>query len=80
LPYIDAERFSEVYNLSGGLKTYETANQKQSNEDIFANDYIGNDDHIYQGNKEKQAAKPIDEGKIKVVMPADCSARVQCLS
>lgn len=59
--------FSEVYNLSGGLKTYETANQKQSNEDIFANDYIGNDDHIYQGSKEKQAAKPIDEGKIKVV-------------
>lgn len=59
--------FSEVYNLSGGLKTYETAIQKQSNEDIFANDYIGNDDHIYQGNKNKQAVKPIDEGKIKVV-------------
>ncbi len=43
--------FKEVYNLSGGLKTYETASQKQSNEDIFAGDYIGHDDHIYQGRK-----------------------------
>ncbi len=42
----------DAYNLSGGLKTYETASQKQSNEDIFANDYIGNDDHIYQGKKQ----------------------------
>lgn len=46
--------FSEVYNLAGGLKTYETATQKQSNEDIFGNDYIGHDDHIYQGSKEKE--------------------------
>ncbi|MBN2743825.1 MAG: FAD-dependent oxidoreductase [Marinilabiliaceae bacterium] len=45
--------FSEVYNLAGGLKTYETATQKQSNEDIFANDYIGNDDLIYQGSQDK---------------------------
>lgn len=49
--------FEEVYNLSGGLKTYETASQKQSNEDIFANDYIGNDDHIYQGPKDVQKPK-----------------------
>ncbi len=46
--------FSEVYNLSGGLKTFETATQKQSNEDIFATDYIGHDDNIYQGSKEKK--------------------------
>jgi NADPH-dependent 2,4-dienoyl-CoA reductase/sulfur reductase-like enzyme/peroxiredoxin family protein/rhodanese-related sulfurtransferase/TusA-related sulfurtransferase len=43
--------FNEVYNLAGGLKTYETAIQKQSNEDIFSNEYIGNDDHIYEGHE-----------------------------
>jgi len=59
--------FKEVYNLSGGLKTYETASQKQSNEDIFANDYIGNDDNIYQGSKERVQFKPIDTGKLKEV-------------
>ncbi|HNX43457.1 MAG TPA: FAD-dependent oxidoreductase [Bacteroidales bacterium] len=48
--------FSEVYNLAGGMKTYETATQKQSNEDIFSNDYIGHDDLIYQGSKE---GKPV---------------------
>ncbi len=59
--------FKEVYNLSGGLKTYETASQKQSNEDIFANDYIGHDDHIYQGSKEKLQTKLSDTGKLKEV-------------
>jgi len=59
--------FNEVYNLSGGLKTYETATQKQSNEDIFANDYIRHDDHIYQGSKEKQPIKPIDTEKLQIV-------------
>lgn len=59
--------FDEVFNLSGGLKTFETASQKQSNEDIFANDYIGHDDHIYQGKKETLLAKPIDVEKIKEV-------------
>lgn len=59
--------FNEVYNLSGGLKTYETATQKQSNEDIFANDYIRHDDHIYQGSKEKQPIKPIDTEKLHIV-------------
>lgn len=59
--------FTEVYNLSGGLKTFETASQKQSNEDIFANDYIGNDDHIYQGAKEKAAVKSFDAGRVKEV-------------
>lgn len=59
--------FTEVYNLSGGLKTYETAHQKQSNEDIFANDYIGHDDHIYQGTKEKALLKPVDLQKLQVI-------------
>jgi NADPH-dependent 2,4-dienoyl-CoA reductase/sulfur reductase-like enzyme/peroxiredoxin family protein/rhodanese-related sulfurtransferase/TusA-related sulfurtransferase len=57
--------FSEVYNLSGGLKTYEMATQKQSNEDIFSHDYIGHDDHIYQGQKEK--THPVAAGIITEV-------------
>lgn len=40
--------FTQVYNLSGGYKTYEHVTQKQSNEDIFEKDYIGKDDMIYQ--------------------------------
>lgn len=40
--------FDEVYNLAGGYKSYQYYIQKQSNEDIFENDYIGIDDHIYQ--------------------------------
>lgn len=40
--------FAEVYNLSGGYLTYEQATQKQSNEDIFAKDFIHQDDQIYQ--------------------------------
>ncbi|MDD4770910.1 MAG: FAD-dependent oxidoreductase [Bacteroidales bacterium] len=59
--------FDEIYNLSGGLKTYETASQKQSNEDIFANDYIGNDDLIYQGKKEKSVIPAFDASNIKRV-------------
>ncbi|MGQ7868079.1 CoA-disulfide reductase [Sunxiuqinia sp. sy24] len=41
--------FSEVYNLSGGYKTYEHTMCKQSNEDIFESSYIAKDDHIYRG-------------------------------
>ncbi|MGV8829539.1 MAG: FAD-dependent oxidoreductase [Breznakibacter sp.] len=48
--------FDNVYNLSGGLKTYETASQKQSNEDIFENDYIGIDDNIYRGQEKTASA------------------------
>ncbi len=40
--------YSEVYNLIGGYKTYEFAIQKQSNEDVYANDKIGIDNQIYQ--------------------------------
>lgn len=60
--------FKTVFNLSGGLKTYEIAIQKQSNEDIFANDYIGNDDHIYQGVKKESSEQiKIDTGKLTLV-------------
>ncbi len=48
--------FDNVYNLSGGLKTFETASQKQSNEDIFENDYIGIDDNIYRGQEKTASA------------------------
>ncbi len=42
--------FSEVYNLSGGYKTYEHLTQKQSNEDIFGSDIIGKDNLIYKAD------------------------------
>ncbi len=42
----------EVYNLSGGYKTYIHYVQKQSNEDIFEHDFIGKDDIIYQADPE----------------------------
>ena len=40
--------FENVRNLAGGFKTYEYAIQKQSNEDLFAGDYVGVDNVIYQ--------------------------------
>ncbi len=45
----------EVYNLSGGYKTYEHTTCKQSNEDIFESSYIAKDDHIYHGKPEANA-------------------------
>jgi NADPH-dependent 2,4-dienoyl-CoA reductase/sulfur reductase-like enzyme/peroxiredoxin family protein/TusA-related sulfurtransferase/rhodanese-related sulfurtransferase len=39
-----------VYNLSGGMKTYSLSTQKQSNEDIFEKDFIGHDDNFYQSD------------------------------
>lgn len=52
--------FDDLWNLSGGYITYESATQKQSNEDVFSGDYIGKDDHIYQG---KEATAPKTAGK-----------------
>ncbi|HPA57177.1 MAG TPA: FAD-dependent oxidoreductase [bacterium] len=46
--------FRNVKNLSGGYKTYSLAVQKQSNEDIFNNDYIGKDDMIYSTKPAEQ--------------------------
>lgn len=51
--------FENVRNLSGGYVTYETATQKQSNEDVFSGDYIGKDDHIYQGEAPGAASAPV---------------------
>jgi NADPH-dependent 2,4-dienoyl-CoA reductase/sulfur reductase-like enzyme/rhodanese-related sulfurtransferase len=45
--------FPEVYNLSGGYKTYEFVTQKQANEDVFQGDVIGKDDNIYQSAMER---------------------------
>ena len=42
--------FTDVYNLSGGYKSYEFATKKQSNEDLFSRDYIFKDDNIYQAD------------------------------
>lgn len=47
--------FAEVYNLTGGYKTYEFAIQKQGNEDIFANDTIGIDNQIYQTDNQPKS-------------------------
>lgn len=51
--------FDDVYNLSGGYKTYEHVSQKQSNEDIFGKDFIGNDDMIYQSDPDKKGDSKI---------------------
>jgi len=42
--------YKSVFNLSGGYKTYMHVTQKQSNEDLFAADFIHKDDNIYQAD------------------------------
>lgn len=49
--------FNEVFNLSGGYKTYEHATCKQSNEDIFESSYIDKDSHIYRGKPSEKPEK-----------------------
>ncbi len=49
--------FTDVYNLSGGYRTFETAAQRQGNEDVYERDYIGKDDNIYQADVEHAAGK-----------------------
>ncbi|HCM14650.1 MAG TPA: pyridine nucleotide-disulfide oxidoreductase [Candidatus Cloacimonas sp.] len=63
--------FKDVLNLSGGYITYESATQKQSNEDIFSGEYIGKDDHIYQGKENVLASKKAN------IVEADASG-LQC--
>lgn len=60
--------FEDVFNLSGGYKTYEFAVQKQSNEDIFSRDIIWKDDSIYQ-------AKPREFGPDGKPLPVGGSMR-----
>lgn len=50
--------FSNVYNLSGGYKTFKVATQKQSNENIFENQLIGNNDAIYTATKMDKTKTP----------------------
>ncbi len=64
--------FTDVYNLSGGYKTYQSATQKQSNEDIFEKDFIGKDNVIYQANVEARD----EQGRIKTVKVDACG--MQC--
>ena len=45
---LEQNGYTNVYNLSGGYKTYQFICQKQANEDIFESDFIGKDDGIYQ--------------------------------
>ncbi len=42
--------FSGVYNLSGGIKTYEVVTQKQESEAAHEREMIGKDDMIYQAS------------------------------
>ncbi|ADN02450.1 FAD-dependent oxidoreductase [Spirochaeta thermophila] len=46
--------YTEVYNLSGGYKTYQHVTQKQGNEDIFEGDVIEKDDILYQRGTGRQ--------------------------
>lgn len=48
--------FDQVYNLSGGYTTYEQVHQKQTNEDIFARDFIDKDDQMYKKESIQAAA------------------------
>jgi len=56
--------FTEVYNLSGGYKTYEHATCKQSNEDIFESSYIERDSHIYRTTSKTEKEQIKSEEKI----------------
>jgi rhodanese-related sulfurtransferase len=50
--------YEDVYNLSGGYKTYQMSTEKQSNEDIFARDVIYKDDNIYQADPDAAGHGP----------------------
>lgn len=45
---------SKVYNLSGGYTTYEHATMKQSNEDIYDDVFIAQDNVVYSGHPEEE--------------------------
>jgi len=67
--------FKEVYNLSGGYKTYEHTTCKQSNEDIFEANYITKDGHIHRGKKESEEA-PVLVAPVKTIKVDACG--LQC--
>jgi len=72
--------FENIYNLSGGYKTYEAATQKQGNEDIFANDVIWKDDHIYQASPELEhsASAPVADKRPALNMVRVDASGLQC--
>lgn len=53
--------YDEVYNLSGGLKTYQHTTQKQSNEDIYSKEFIHNNDHIYESPQKSEGTGKVVE-------------------
>ncbi|MCG8699376.1 MAG: CoA-disulfide reductase [Bacteroidales bacterium] len=65
--------FENVYNLSGGYKTYEHTTCKQSNEDIFESNYIANDDHIYRRKPEENL---VSKGIVSTIEVDACG--LQC--
>ena len=67
--------FSDVYNLSGGYKTYEHSICKQSNEDIFEANYITKNDHIYRG-KANSEQTIIEGAAVKTIQVDACG--LQC--
>ena len=67
--------FGEVYNLSGGYKTYEHSICKQSNEDIFEANYITKNDHIYRG-KADNGQVVIEGAPVKTIQVDACG--LQC--
>ncbi len=66
------EGFDNLYNLSGGMKTYSLSTQKQSNEDIFEKDFIGHDDNIYQTDPDARKS----EGPVRTIQVDACG--LQC--
>jgi NADPH-dependent 2,4-dienoyl-CoA reductase/sulfur reductase-like enzyme/peroxiredoxin family protein/rhodanese-related sulfurtransferase/TusA-related sulfurtransferase len=68
--------FENVYNLSGGYKTYEHALVKQSNEDIFESSYIAKDNHIYRRTNGVEA-KPVDNNNLVTKFEVDACG-LQC--
>lgn len=66
LRILEQNGFKNVYNLSGGYKTYQYVTGKQSNEDIFEKDYIGKDDLIYQYQEKKKINNPSDNRTVTV--------------
>lgn len=49
--------FAEVYNISGGYKTWEAATMKQGNENIFDKYRIGKDNMIYSGGRDESVTE-----------------------
>ncbi|MFV0377046.1 MAG: CoA-disulfide reductase [Mangrovibacterium sp.] len=68
--------FTEVYNLSGGYKTYEHTTGKQSNEDIFESNYIAHDSNIYRGKPAEKAEISAAFANIKTIEVDACG--LQC--